>query len=462
MKIPLTLLSDSYKYTHWRQYPPGTTKVYSYLESRGGKFAETVFAGLQPIMMEYLAGEVITASDVHDMKVLMRMHFGSDLVNNAGWDHILRKHSGMLPVSIKALPEGTVVPVHNALMTIENTCPDCFWVTNFLETLLVQVWYPITVATLSRECKRIILKYLAKTGDPSLIDFKLHDFGFRGVSSVESATLGGMAHLINFKGTDTVAALWGAAKYYGEECAGFSIPASEHSTITSWGKDREADAFANMLASYTTGFVACVSDSFDIYNAVKEIWGSVLYDVVSKRDGTLVVRPDSGDPKTVIMECLKLLGDAFGVTYNDKGYKVLNPHVRLIQGDGVNIDSIADILHEMAVHGWSADNIAFGMGGALLQKLDRDTQKMAFKCSYVEGNSYTNTWQRDVFKAPVTDPGKSSKRGRLKVVRKTGGGLYTQPAHLSTNEADQLVEVFRDGQILTSYDFKSIRERTAV
>lgn len=464
----IALLTDSYKAGgHWQQYPPGTSKVYSYLESRGGRFASTVFFGLQYILDTYLSGEGrINPSQVMDADALYKMHFGQELFNKAGWTHICRDHSGRLPVSIKAVPEGTVVPTHNVLMTIENTCPKCYWLTNYLETLLVQVWYPITVATQSREIKKLILTYLTKNGDPALIDFKLHDFGFRGVSSVESAGIGGAAHLVNFKGTDTVRGIELLAKHYGEPCAGFSIPASEHSTITSWGREHEVDAMRNMLEKYPTGLVACVSDSFDIYKACTEKWGGELRDKVLARDGCLVVRPDSGNPPDVVIEVVRRLAEAFGYSVNNKGYKVLNPKVRVIQGDGVNFDSIAEILRRLDQNDWSADNVAFGMGGALLQKLDRDSQRMAFKCSYIELEEYdhgpllgaTDTIRRDVFKQPITDPGKDSKRGRLKLC-KGAKGYFTQPIGVGLPDEDHLVEVFRDGEVLMRWDLAGVRGR---
>ena len=229
----LLLLTDSYKVTHWRQYPQGTTRVHSYFESRGGEFAETVFFGLQYYLHNYL-GHPVSQEDIEEADEFFAAHFGTrDLFNRAGWQHIVTNHGGYLPVVIRAVPEGTVVPTGNVLMTIENTDPVVPWLTNYLETLLVQVWYGTTVATLSREMKQLIQHYLEKTGDPTLIDFKLHDFGFLGVSSVESAAVGGAAHLVNFKGTDTMTALIAARDVYGEPMAGFSIPAAEHSTITS-------------------------------------------------------------------------------------------------------------------------------------------------------------------------------------------------------------------------------------
>lgn len=458
----ICLLTDSYKATHARQYPPGTSQVYSYFESRGGEFPETVFFGLQYYLKEYLKRRV-TTTDVQEAAQVWKEHFGADLFNYGGWMHIAKDLGGRLPVSIKAVPEGTVVPTHNVLMTIENTDPECWWLTNWLETLLVQVWYGTTVATQSREIKKLIKGYLEKTGDPAGLNFKLHDFGFRGVSSPESAAVGGAAHLVNFLGTDTIVATELVRKYYRDDiairppCPGFSIPASEHSTITSWGKGREVDAFRNMLDQYPTGLVACVSDSYDIFNACSNLWGKELKDRVMGREGTLVVRPDSGDPTKTVLEVLARLGEAFGTKTNEKGYKVLDPHVRVIQGDGVNRESIWEILQAMEDRKWSADNIAFGMGGALLQKLDRDTQKFAFKCSSVVVDGV----QQDVWKDPVTDPGKQSKRGRLSLVQGAHGKFETQHGS-GYGESDALVEVFRDGKILVNQGFTSVRERAAV
>ncbi len=406
----LLLLTDSYKVTHWKQYSPGTQNVYSYLEARGGASEEIIFFGLQYFIKRYLTGQVITREKIEEAEKIYKSHFGQDLFNKTGWEYILEKHGGMLPVEICAVKEGLKLPISRVLMTVENTDPHCYWLTNYLETLLVQVWYPCSVATLSHEMRQMILGHLEKTGDPVLIDFKLHDFGFRGVSSVESAGIGGLAHLLNFKGTDTVQAIKIAMDYYNEtEPVGYSIPASEHSTITSWGRDKERGAMENMLNQYPTGLVACVSDSYDIFSACKNIWGDKLKEKVLMRDGVLVIRPDSGEHEDIYPRVLDILGSKFGYERNSKGYKVLNPKVRLIQGDGIDYNSCNEILNILALSDWSADNIAFGMGGALLQKLNRDTHSFAFKCSQILKN---DTWY-DVYKDPITDKGKKSKRGRF-------------------------------------------------
>lgn len=453
----IILLTDSYKLSHWKQYPPKTEKVYSYFESRGGQFKLNVFFGLQAIIKKYLTGPVVTKEGIDEAEEFAKLHFGHDnCFNREGWEYILTKHGGNLPVVIKAVLEGTVVPSHNVLMTIENTDPKCWWLTNYLETLLVQVWYPTTVATQSWYMKQLIGQYLKATGDPSLIDFKLHDFGFRGVSSVETAGLGGMAHLVNFLGTDTIEGILYAKRYYDSDVCGFSIPASEHSTITSWGKENEVKAYRNMLTQYPTGLVACVSDSFNIYEACEKLWGGDLRMKVLERDGTLVIRPDSGDPPTVINKILVILGNQFGLTVNDKGFKVLNPKVRVIQGDGIDYEMIGVILNKMTEAGWSTDNIAFGSGGGLLQKLNRDTCKFAFKCSSVTVDGQ----EHDVFKEPITDPGKNSKSGRLSLVPIDLDKACTFRTVPQTSRSDdQLMPVFENGQLLVDLKFQNIKDR---
>lgn len=447
----IVLDTDSYKFSHYKQYPPGTTAMYSYLESRGGRYSETVFFGLQYQLKKYFA-KPVTIDMVNGAKQVAENH-GLPF-NYDGWKYIVEKHGGYIPVKIKAVPEGSVVGTRNVLATVESTDPKVFWVVSYIETMLMRIWYPITVATQSWHIKQMIRSYLDKTSDDpeGQLPFKLHDFGARGVSSDESAGVGGMAHLVNFFGTDTVIALRYAKEYYGSDMAGFSIPASEHSTMTAWGRDREKDAFENMLDQYGDGnLVACVSDQYDIYNAITNIWGGDLKQKVIDMNATLVIRPDSGDPKTVVLECLKRAEIAFGVTRNSKNYKVLD-HVRIIQGDGVNEDSIREILEAMTQAGYSTDNIAFGMGGALLQKLDRDTQKFAYKCSEVTVNGESVP----VFKEPITDKGKQSKRGRLSYCKRLG--RYS--TELGEDAWGDLLEiVYENGKIIKEVTLEEIRSK---
>jgi nicotinamide phosphoribosyltransferase len=453
--------TDSYKVTHHLQYPPNAMRVYSFLESRGGVLPTTCFFGLQYVLDRHLTGRVVTQEDVTEARVFCEDHLGgNDYLNVEGWDYIARHHEGYLPLEIKAVDEGTVVPNSNVLMTVENTDPRVPWLTNYVETLLTQVWYPTTVATLSRENRRSILGFLELTGTPEDVDFKLHDFGYRGSTSHESAGIGGAAHLVNFKGTDTMAALTLLRRYYSERMAGFSIPAAEHSTITAWGENNEGTAFANMLAEFPTGLVAVVSDSYDIYAACENLWGDTLYAEVMGRDGTLVIRPDSGDPVEVVLRVLDILWRKFGGVTNEKGYRVLDPHVRIIQGDGIDPDMIMDILCEMTGQRWSADNIAFGSGGGLLQKdINRDTFRFAFKASAIEIGSHGASMWHDVWKAPVTDPGKQSKPGRMKLIQEDGEYRTVGIDHPGD---DHLHTVFLNGCLHRSTAFSAIRERAKV
>ena len=467
MEPNILLLTDSYKPTHWKQLPKGVTILRSYLESRGGKFDNTLFYGLQYIIKEYLQGKVITLNKINRAKLFWDAHLGPGHFNMDGWLHILEKHNGHLPVIIKAVPEGSVIPTGNVLLTIENTDPEVPWLTNYLESLLLQVWYPITVGTLSREIKKVLIDYLVKTSDHDengirgIVNFMLHDFGFRGTSSVESAGIGASAHIINFRGTDTVEGILLAQEYYNTlDMLAFSIPASEHSTITSWTEPFEVKAFENMLDQFPTGLVACVSDSFDIIRACRDHWGTTLRDKILNRDGRLVIRPDSGDPVQTLKQIFHILWNKFGGSVNKKGFKVIDPHVRVIQGDGVNFESISDICNMMIEEGFSIENIAFGMGGALLQKVDRDTQKFAFKCSSITINGE----EAEVRKNPIeiNEKGervqsfKKSKAGRLKLVN----GQTIEHSH--DEDGDELVEVFLNGKVMKEWTFEEVRERAQV
>jgi nicotinamide phosphoribosyltransferase len=461
MKLAKNILlnTDSYKVSMFNQYPVGTTSVYSYIESRGGRYDRTVFFGLQAFIKEYLL-EPITQADIDIADEILTAH--GEPFNRAGWQYILDKHNGYLPVVIRAVPEGTVVPVSNVLATVENTDPECFWLTTYLETALLRaVWYGTTVATQSWTIKQVILDYLEKTGDPSGINFKLHDFGARGVSSLESAGLGGAAHLVNFMGSDTITGILYAREYYNAGIAGFSIPAMEHSTVTSWGRTSEADAYRNMLARNGKAGqpIAFVSDSYDIYNAASKLWGEELRDEVIASGAVVVIRPDSGDPVTVNKELVQILDQKFGSVVNSKGFKVLN-NVRLIQGDGVNELTIRSILGAFMALGYSADNIAFGMGGALLQIVDRDTQRFAMKCSSI----VVNGENRDVQKDPVTDSGKKSKAGRVKLWTNSGGEFasgVTAPTGWSDKGiggwTEALQTVYMDGALFNEIDFATVR-----
>lgn len=467
----MILNTDSYKPSHWLQYPPNTEKVFSYVESRGSegddniynsinhpiRMLETVFFGPQSFYIKELS-EPLTKYDIDEAESIIVPH--GEPFNRKGWEYIVNKHGGYLPLKIRSVPEGSIIPTRNVLVTVENTDSNLFWLTSYIETALLRaVWYGSTVATFSWRIKNLIRKYMNETSD-SLegLEFKLHDFGARGVSSRESAGIGGAAHLVNFMGTDTIEALLHLRKYYGANMPGFSIPAAEHSSITTWGKDREYEAYKNMLDQFAKPgkLVAVVSDSYDIYNAAKNIWGQELKQQVIDSGATVVIRPDSGDPTSTVLHTLKGLESGYGSTLNSKGYKVLN-YVRVIQGDGVDERSIDQILSAMRLNGFSATNIAFGMGGALLQKMNRDTFKWAMKASAAKING---KWI-DVFKDPVTDSGKLSKKGRMTLVKhKKSGKIYTT-SELDLPAVDDMLEtVFLNGELLKEYSIDEVRKNS--
>lgn len=413
-------------------------------------------AGLQYIVKSNFAGKIFTLEDVEEAQRFAHEHFGGNpkCFNYEGWKSLYAKHGGVLPLRIKAVKEGSVLSAQNALVTIENTDPEFYWLTNWAETVLLQVWYPITVATLSRAIKQVIGEALVRTGDPSLLPYKLHDFGFRGVSSRESAAIGGAAHLFNFVGTDNLAAIELLQQYYGAAMPGVSIPASEHSTITAWGREQEAEAYENILDNVPEGIVACVSDSYDIYKAVRYLWGGKLRDKVMRRKGALVIRPDSGEAVTVLEQLFNIAAEKFGFEVNRKGWKVIAPQVRFIQGDGVNYYTIQNMISQLTRRGWSMDNWSFGMGGALLQQLNRDTLRFALKCSAIDINGQ---WH-DVYKQPITDPGKDSRAGRF-VVLKEGNEFVTvkREEGRAIEGTDQLELVLEDGALHRDQTLEEIR-----
>jgi nicotinamide phosphoribosyltransferase len=460
--ISAILNTDSYKASQFVQMPDGTEYVYSYIESRGGAWDQTVFFGLQSFLREYLS-KPITQADIDEAELIITAH--GEPFNRAGWQYIVDNHNGYLPLEVRAVDEGTILPVSNVLVTVVNTDPKCFWLTSYIETALLRaVWYGTTVATNSFESKKIIAEYLMETsGSTAGLDFKLHDFGARGCSSEESAALGGAAHLVNFMGTDTISALLAAKRYYDADMAGFSIPAMEHSTVTSWGRENEVASYRNMLNNFAKpgAILAAVSDSYDIYNACK-LWGTELKDQVVSSGATLVVRPDSGEPATVVVKCLCILDQYFGHTVNAKGYRVLN-NVRVIQGDGIDHSSIRSILYSMELAGYSAENVAFGQGGALLQQVNRDTLKFAMKASAAKVNG---VW-RDVYKDPITDKGKRSKKGLLGLMKvpvfdaafNQIGENYHTVSQEYAGEQDLLKLRFRNGDLFNQTTFAEVRER---
>lgn len=462
----IILTADSYKTSHFLQYPPGTEYVYSYIESRGGEFDQTLFFGLQIFLKTFMSTQ-ITRENIEEAAEIFGLH--GVPFNREGWEYILYNHNGYLPLVINAMPEGLVIDNHNVLVTVQNTDSKCFWLTSYIETAILRaVWYPSSVATISWKCKQIIKKYMDETSDDSsMISYKLHDFGARGVSSQESAGIGGAAHLINFMGTDTIEGILYARKYYDVNMAGHSIPASEHSVSTSWGRNEGEELYVNRMLSLLESdysMVAVVADSYNLWNMVDNIIGGTFKERIKNltEGKTLVIRPDSGNPIIVPVDVIESLSKKFGYTMNSKGYKVLPSYIRVIQGDGINVDSLPEILDHLKERRFSADNIAFGMGGGLLQQCNRDTLRFAMKTSHI----VVDNEGRDVYKDPVTDKGKASKGGRFTVYKddyKRNKFITTnESGHGYENELTKVYEHFGQGKpIMTFSTFEEVRNRSA-
>ncbi|MFT4126003.1 MAG: nicotinate phosphoribosyltransferase [Gordonia sp. (in: high G+C Gram-positive bacteria)] len=450
----LILNTDTYKHSHWNLYPPGTEYVSSYIESRGGPFPAHLFVGLQAFLKKHLL-RPITIDDIDEAEIVTRQH--EIPFNRDGWLGIVNEHGGFLPVEIEAVPEGTVLPNRNVLVQVVNTDPRYHWATSFFETALLRaVWYPTSVATTSWIAKQLIREALEKTSDhPEILRDVLQDYGARGVSSQESAALGGLAHLINFRQTNTISGSLAATRYYNALRPAISQPNSEHTTVTAWGRNNEAAAHANLIEQYKGWpFVVAVSDSYDLDNAVRQIFGSELKQQVIDSGSTILVRPDSGDPATVISDTIEGLIDAFGAETNSKGYKVLPDHVRAAQGDGLTIESLKQIYRELDRRGLAADNIYLGMGGGLLQYINRDSLAFAQKASAARING---EWV-DVYKEPKTDTGKRSKRGRLALVYRDGE--YRTVRREEAAEGENLLRpVYRDGKLLVNHNFEDLIAR---
>ena len=446
---------DFYKTTHHIQLPIGTENLFEYIESRGGKYPKTVFFGLQAYLKEYLVGQFVTREMIDEAEEICGASFGFPYFNKAGWQYILEKHNGRLPIRIKALKEGTIIPTKNALVSVEILDSKCSWLVGYIETSLLRaVWYPTTTATNSYYLKQMIKKYCDETGC-NLSPFHMLDFGARGVSSHESASLGGMAHLsVGWLGTDTIEGILAAKQFYNAKGpVGFSVNATEHMTTTIYGKENELEAYTNFLdRTPENAILSIVIDSYDDENCVKNLLGGKLKERILARSAHTVFRPDSGDPTTKPLQVVQWLWDIFGGTINEKGFKVLNPKVLVLQGDGIAYNTAEIALQNLKNAGFAASNVIFGSGSSTLQDHRRDDLKFAMKCSAAKVNG---EW-RDVFKQPKTDSGKASKMGRLAVVLKDGEFKTVREEECA--DKDNLLElVFENGELKRDQTFEEIR-----
>lgn len=421
----LIMLSDSYKLSHYKQYPPEMTAMQSYLEARGGEYKDIVFYGLDWLIKDYIY-KAIELEDIEQAHFYANKH-GLPF-NREGWEYIFGL--GYLPVKITAKPEGSICYPGEPLLTIESTDPNCAWLVNYLETLLMKVWYPCTVASKAYAVRKIIEKWYDKAGLPKQgVDFAYHNFGDRGSSSPESAMVGGAAHLTSFKGTDNFNSLCFIDSLYinSFENIGFSIPATEHSTVTSWGKEREFKMIENHLEGHKgMPMIACVLDSYNIYNAVEFVTTKLKSRIESSEYPTFVIRPDSGNPLEVIASIFSIM-ESNKVAFTMQGeYKLFNKY-RIIWGDGIDPAMVDKILELVVSLGYSPANLAFGSGGDLMQKLNRDTSKYAMKLCAVKYKG-SDDW-KPVFKEPLHDGFKKSKGGFQTV---QGGMVYYEDGEVYT------------------------------
>ncbi len=459
MKDSIVFSADGYKYSHAHMIPDGTTTISSYTESRGGRFPHVCWFGQQGIIKESLVGPVLELKDIEEAKPFFRDYFaGREIFDGHAWERMYEKHGGYLPISIRSAPEGLVIPTRNLLSMFESTDEDFPWLPNFLEDTLMHAWYPTPVCTLSMEIKKLMIEGLTST--ESSLDgllFMLNDFGLRGATGPEAAQRAGAAHLVHFMGTDNVPGLRWAMRMYRTGMVGGSIPATEHSVMTILGRMGEALQVDRLLDKNPTGMIACVGDSYDMFGFITDILAA-RKDRILARNGVFVVRPDSGDPPRMSVEVLNRLGKVFGYTTNSAEFKILPPQVRMIYGDGLNYESIIDILRAVHAAGWAIENMVFGMGGALLQSVNRDTQEFAIK-----------TWEAiingevvEISKDPITSKGKRSKKGRHKLIKAMGEhGQYYETVPLSVEGEDQLVETLRDGRLLVEQTFKEVQANAA-
>jgi len=452
----IALMTDVYKTTHWKFLPKGMTYQTAYLESRGvsdkGVTPETLFVGLQPYI-RFLAETRITMADIDEAEIVVNAILGQPAFNREGWEHIVNNLEGKIPAEIYAVEEGHVIPSHNVLLTINSTDKKTPWITNHIESSLLRVWYPITVATTAFSIRRLINKYAKLSGGALNNPFALNDFGARGASSAQSAAIGGCAKLAVGPGTDNIEGIIFARDEYNYEIPISSVPATEHSaTIVHGGPENEKEAYEFFMDAYKEGPLSIVIDSFDPYKAIDQILGVELREKIMLRNGWIIARPDSGHPPQQALITLKLLEKRFGGEPNDEGYTVLNPKVRMIYGDFIKYGMIDDILETITNAGYCTDNIVFGMGGALLQQVHRDTYKFAIKTSMaVVNGEIINT-----SKKPMTDTGKSSKEGELMLVKRNGAFRTIKYDNIFASE-NLLKLVYRNGEQFGITDMATIK-----
>ena len=473
------LLTDGYKLGHREQYPPNTTKVYSNWtprKSRINGIDTIVFFGLQYFIKEYLIKQFNVAFFNQPKELVVseyKKYVDNYLGVNTDVSHIEALHDlGYLPIKIKALPEGTEVPIRVPMFTIVNTLPEFFWITNYLETLLSNIiWQPCTSATIAKQYKTILTKYAQETDQENIdfINWQGHDFSMRGMSGVESSILSGMGHALSFTGSDTLPVALNLEKFYNadvtKEIVIGSVNATEHSVMCAGSKKDEIETFRRLLKIYPTGILSVVSDTWDLWKVLTEYLPKLKSEIL-ERNGKLVIRPDSGNPVDIICGCehenpviakgvVELLWDEFGGTINSQGYKVLHPKIGAIYGDSITIERAREICKRLKQKGFASTNVVLGIGSFTYQYNTRDTFGFAMKATYVEINGKG----RAIFKNPITDDGtKKSAKGLIQLYTENGKVTFKDECSLEEEKEGLLQTVFKDGHLLREQSLQEIRK----
>lgn len=489
-------LTDGYKLDHRRQYPKGTEYVYSNWTPRSNEYFKEakdgcVVFGIQYFIKKYLIEyfnknffELNEDVAVESFRRRIDTFLGE---NSVGTEHIRELHKlGYLPVKIKALPEGSICPIRVPMLTIINTEPRFFWITNYLETIMsCELWLPMTSATTARVYKKELERHAEKTGfDKNVaLGFLCHDFSMRGMAGLEASITSGMGHLTSFFGSETIPAINAIEEYYNadaeKEIIAATVPASEHSVMCAGGMEDEFGTFKRFITElYPKGFVSIVSDTWDLWRVVTDYVPRLKNEILS-RDGRLVIRPDSGNPvhiicgykesdfenfeeqnylsKEEITGVYELLWNIFGGTINEKGYKVLDPHIGVIYGDSITIERQKEIYKRLEEKGFAATNLVLGIGSYTYQYRTRDSLGFAMKATWCQINGEP----KEIFKKPKTDSGmKNSLKGLIRVDKNENGVYYaTDCVSKEQEEGGCLEVVFENGKLKKEVSLKEIRER---
>ena len=480
-------LTDGYKTGHHQQYPKGTTLVYSNFTPRSNKYApkgcdQLVSFGQQMVVKQiHEAFEKDFFSRPKD-EVCGEMKRELSMYLNTDYDvsHFEALHDlGYLPIIVKTIEEGSLVPMRVPVLTIYNTHPDFYWITNYLETIISNLlWKPMTSATIAHAYRKVLTGWQEKTDAERswFIDWQGHDFSMRGLDSIDATISSGLGHLTSFSGSDSLPAIFGARKFYNEE--GFvagSVNATEHSVMCAGSKEDEVGTFRNLMETYPTGILSIVSDTWDLWKVCTEHIVTLKEEILA-RDGKVVIRPDSGDPVEIICGkkwddeqnpydenvdaiekgVVELLWDVFGGEINEQGYKVLDSHIGAIYGDSITIERANEICKRLEAKGFASTNIVLGVGSFTYQFNTRDTFGFAMKATYVEVNGEG----REIFKDPITDDGiKKSAKGLLRVAGDETCMLLEDQCTWEDEVTGKLQTIYKDGEFYNQTTLTEIRER---